>query len=183
MGKPSEQTIEIVARGIWIENSKVLLCRNLAAGYSYFPGGHVEFGEPASLALEREFAEECGENIKAGRCLLTGETTFTQNRARRHEFNIVFHVEPAPDSSAAPPRATSAVPRPIRSLEPHIAFEWVPIAALPSSTVLPKWLADELPALIEQLGRSTQAPPGGAIRDPHTKTCGTSVAWMSAIES
>lgn len=166
MKQPANPTIEIIARGIWVRDSKVLLCRNIAGGYCYFPGGHVEFGESAAQALEREFAEECGEKVRAGRCLLVGEATFTQKGTYRHEVNIVFHVEPA---SGAPPANSCGTP-PINSLEPALAFEWVAASALQSAAVRPKWLADQVPTLIRSL-------------EPGTSASSPCPAWVSALES
>gem|GEM_PF-6887474 len=49
--------IEVIARGLIIANNALLLCRNVAGGYWYLPGGHVEPGESAAEALSRELVE------------------------------------------------------------------------------------------------------------------------------
>ena len=51
---------EIIARGIIIHNSQILLCKNLTEGYYYLPGGHIEKGETSEFALARELGEEIG---------------------------------------------------------------------------------------------------------------------------
>jgi 8-oxo-dGTP diphosphatase len=129
------RAIEIIARGVWIEHGQILLCRNIAGGYFYLPGGHVEFGEPAGEALRREFVEEAGIRVQADECLLVGESSFEQAGKVRHEINLVFHVEHASPSSGT-------APTPVRSLEPHIDFEWVAISRLAQIDVRPRWLAD-----------------------------------------
>ena len=55
-----DNTIEIIARGALICSRRLLLCRNRKHGHVFLPGGHVEFGEPARAALEREMREETG---------------------------------------------------------------------------------------------------------------------------
>lgn len=99
----------------------------------------MEPGERAADTLVREFREETGSEVKAGRCVLVNEGSFKQvtgkgGMRRRHELNIVFHVE---HPSPAPPE--------IRSLEPKIAFEWVDLAAVVDLDVRPEaikaWLA------------------------------------------
>lgn len=132
-------TIEIIARGLWVHGGHILLCRNLEAGYLYFPGGHLEFGESGAVALAREMMEEAGVRVKVGACLLVGECSFTQKGRTRHEVNLMFHVEHGPAGS--PQSASGASPPPVQSLEPHIAFEWVRLAEWASYDIRPAWLA------------------------------------------
>jgi len=83
----------MISRGLMVAEGHVLLCRSLKGGYSYLPGGHVEWGEPAATALAREFAEETGLQVNVGGLLAVSENAFIQNGKRRHELNLVFHVE------------------------------------------------------------------------------------------
>jgi hypothetical protein len=64
-----------------------------------------------------------------------GEASFEQGGKVRHEINLVFHVEHGTESKA--PGTT-----PVRSLEPHIAFDWVTISGLARVDVRPRWLGD-----------------------------------------
>lgn len=129
-------SIEIIARGALIVGTRVLLCRNVRHGYFYLPGGHVEFGEPAADALQREFAEETGLSVTVGACGLVSENAFQAGGKKHHEINVVFHVE-HPDREAAG--------RPVLSREADIAFEWVELAAVVDTDVRPlsakAWLA------------------------------------------
>lgn len=112
-----DSQIEFLARGLWLDRGRVLVCRSLSKHYCYLPGGHVEFGESADEALVREMKEECGLDVKVGPPLLCLEQRFWQGGTRRHELSIVFHVEqPPPDR--------------ILSQESHIAFEWLEMGAL-----------------------------------------------------
>ncbi len=110
--------IETIVRGFALNGGRLLLCR-AQAGYFYLPGGHIEFGESATDALIREFAEETGLPISVGPLLLTTEARFTQDGTDRHELNLMFHVEhagPWPDT--------------VPSREDDIGFEWVDLAAV-----------------------------------------------------
>ncbi len=124
----SDRQIEIIARGVLFQGSRVLLCRNIRAGYYYLPGGHVEFGEPATKALEREFKEECGLSVAAGKCVLVSEGCFKTGIKEHHEINLVFHVEQAGGGDPS---------QPIKSNEPDIAFEWVEVAAVLETDLRP----------------------------------------------
>ncbi|MFG0276253.1 MAG: NUDIX hydrolase [Phycisphaerales bacterium] len=117
--------IEVIARGLAINGGRVLLCRSVKGGYTYLPGGHVEPGEAAGAALEREMLEETGLECRAGDLVCVHEERFSQQGAPRHELNLVFHME-------HPPADT------VTSLEPAIAFEWVAIDALGEANLLPE---------------------------------------------
>ncbi|CAG0961898.1 ADP-ribose pyrophosphatase [Phycisphaerales bacterium] len=131
--------IEIIARGILFHEEHVLLCRSLKGGYSYLPGGHVDFGESAQAALRREFLEETGLSVRVLACALIHENVFRQAGRLRHEFNVVFHVE-----HVGPPNPPGTGPNPVPSLEPKIAFDWVPLASLKSCDVRPSQHAEWL---------------------------------------
>lgn len=127
----AESAIEVIARGVWIEGGKVLLCQNTKAGYYYLPGGHVEFGEAAATALAREFREETGIEVQVGTCVLVTEGVFQAGKREHHELNLVFHVQHPP--------------APVESKEDAIAFEWVDLAGLVELDLRPDavkaWLA------------------------------------------
>ncbi len=134
--------VEFIARGVAIDRRngapRVLLCQSRKRGYYYLPGGHVEFGETAADALRREILEEMGIPCTVGPPLQVHECAFHDGKVRRHEINIVFHVEHVGI-------AGSPQPDPPPSAEKHIAFEWVPLAGIASLDVRPgrarEWLA------------------------------------------
>lgn len=142
------------------------MCRNVKGDYYYLPGGHVEFGEPADIALAREFMEEAGVHTQVGELMLVTEHSFVRERANKkdkayHELNLVFHVEhlELPEEEDASPKSQPesesggvqlsaessgpATPPPlvdcpeIVSLEDEIAFDWVDLAAVVDLDVRP----------------------------------------------
>lgn len=130
--------IEVIGRGVLIENGRVLLCQNVAGGYYYLPGGHVEFGEAASQAVAREFEEETGLTVAVGPCVLVTEGAFETSGKKHHELNVVFHVE----REAVDAESKDGAPI---SREASIAFEFIDLAAIVNTDVRPvsirAWLA------------------------------------------
>lgn len=116
--------VETIARGVAIQDGKVLLCRAKGGATTYLPGGHIEFGETGAAALEREVREELGVGAKAGRLLGVVENAFLQHGKRHAEINLVYALE-VPEGTAA------------QSCEEWIEFEWRPLAEVGTANLLP----------------------------------------------
>jgi ADP-ribose pyrophosphatase YjhB (NUDIX family) len=127
--------IELIARGLCRRDDRVLLCKSIKNKYLYLPGGHIEFGETAADALDREFMEETGQLVSVGDLALIHEHFFRQGPHLHHELNLVFHVEHVPEK--------------VTSREKKIGFEWVALSDLPDLDVRPefhrKWLLQAPP--------------------------------------
>ncbi len=144
--------IEILARGLLVADGRVLLCRNIEHGYRYLPGGHVEPGESAAAALAREFLEESGVAVRVGPLLLTSEHGFVQKGRARHEIDLVFHVEQ--------PQGAKLLGK-WPSLEPDIAFDWVPVGEIAVSDLRPRTISDWVQAHVKA-GKPGNAGGAGA---------------------
>lgn len=130
---PTPKNIELIARGFILHQSHVLMCRSIPGNYFYLPGGHIEFAEPASTALEREFIEETATKITVGPLLLTAENTFNDGQADHHEVTLLFHVEQLAGRDLA---TIDAAPE-IESQESHIEFIWVDLASATDLDIRP----------------------------------------------
>lgn len=131
-------TIEIIARGVSFRDGRVLLCRNVEHGHCYLPGGHVEPGEAAAHACEREYLEETGLSVRAGECCMVAEVRFVQEGGARHEINLVFHVEQSQGG---------LMPEQVSSREPELQFVWMPMNQLEISDFRPRALLGPLRSL------------------------------------
>ncbi len=134
--------IEAIARGVCVQDGKVLLCRAKGGATTYLPGGHIEFGETGRQALVRELKEELGVDATAGALLGVVENMFQQHGKPHAEINLVYRL--------AVPEGTAAVAR-----EDWIAFEWRALDDLEAAHLLPAEMARFLAA--------DGAP--GAVRD------------------
>lgn len=120
----SKSHIELIARGVLIRESQLLVCENVKSKYLFLPGGHVEFGESVEIALIREMMEESGRPVSVGRFMGIFEASFQQAREgkaakRHHEVNLIYEMTTEDDV-------------PIASIESKIAFRWIPIDDLKS---------------------------------------------------
>ena len=135
--------IEILARGVCVVDGKVLLCRPKSGGYTYLPGGHVEFGETSREALVREMAEETGQTAKTGDLLGVVESQFEQHGKKHCEISLVYRMNlgvcPHDDERGLSPdeRGLSPEPPVVKSQEEWIDFDWWPIAKLDEANLLP----------------------------------------------
>ena len=103
--------IEIIARGVCVQEGKILLCKAKGGATTYLPGGHVEFGETGRQALVREVKEEMGVDAETGAFLGVVENAFEQHGKPHAEVNLVYELKV--------PSAT-----PARACEDWIEFEW-----------------------------------------------------------
>lgn len=126
--------IEVIARGVAIlgrgNDARVLMCQNKKRGYYYLPGGHVDFGESAATALQREILEEMGIDSRVGPPLLIHECAFHDGKVDRHEINALLRVEHLG-------RPGLPWPDPPPCVESHIAFAWLPLAGLARHDIRP----------------------------------------------
>ncbi len=120
--------IETIARGVCVQNGKVLLCRAKGGASAYLPGGHIEFGETGRQALVREMMEEMGVAARAGDLLGVVENSFMQHGRPHAEINLVYRMDLPNDTEA-------------KALESWIEFEWRPVEDIDSANLLPREMA------------------------------------------
>ncbi|MCU0450843.1 MAG: NUDIX hydrolase [Bernardetiaceae bacterium] len=85
--------LRVRASGLLVQAGQVLLVKLRGIGQGQYlwlpPGGGVQFGEPLTAALRREFAEETGLAVAVGPLLFTGEFV----RPPYHAVEFFFAVE------------------------------------------------------------------------------------------
>ena len=116
--------IETIARGVCVQDGKVLLCRAKGGATTYLPGGHIEFGEKGCEALAREVREELGVAAEVGELLGVVENAFVQHGKPHAEINLVYALTVPPGTAAT-------------AQEDWIEFEWCDLADLDAANLLP----------------------------------------------
>lgn len=132
-----QTNFEIIARALIIHDNKILLCKRKNRDYYFLPGGHIEFGEQAEVALEREIKEELGADLHDISFIGAVENIFRQDEKLRHELNIVFLAQAASKNT--------------ESVENHLTFCLIPPVQVKEQYLLPialknaliQWLSDK----------------------------------------
>jgi ADP-ribose pyrophosphatase YjhB (NUDIX family) len=128
------RAIEVLARGVQVQDDRILLCRSLTQGHLYLPGGHVESGESIREALEREIEEELGAEVEVGQFLGLLEYSFHDGKEKHAELSVLFAI-----------RGVGA----LRSREREIEFVWQRLSELNSLPLLPEPLVELLPRWLD----------------------------------
>lgn len=87
-----KNSFEFCVRGVIRNKGRILLCRQKGKEYYFFPGGHVEYGEPAEKALRRELKEELDIKIKTMSFIGSIENIYEESGISHHEVNGIFDV-------------------------------------------------------------------------------------------
>ena len=95
MIKREDQTVNIVVRGIIIEEGELVLTEYRDKSWAFFLGGRVDFGESLMTALHREMREEADTAVTVEKLLYFHQNIFTNKDGREfHEFGYYFLVHP-----------------------------------------------------------------------------------------
>jgi ADP-ribose pyrophosphatase YjhB (NUDIX family) len=138
--KHSKGRFSCRAVGVLIDRERLLIHRAEGDDFWALPGGRVEFGESASVALARELAEELEVAVEVGRLIWIAENFFTYQNVQHHEIGFYFQVS-LPASS--PLQAHSA---PFVGYDDSVPliFQWHSIEGLDGVALYPTFLREAI---------------------------------------
>ena len=120
--------IETIVRGICVKDNHLLAYQNTNFGYICLPGGHVEFWEPMTDALCREWNEEVGCDCAVKKFLNFFEERYEDSDGKRHEYMFLYEVS----------CDTLEIDKPLKQQEPDIALQWMPLKGFPNCNFVSK---------------------------------------------
>ncbi|MEM7366674.1 MAG: GNAT family N-acetyltransferase, partial [Pseudomonadota bacterium] len=130
------KTIDHIVRGVIVVQNTLLVAQQRGASNTFLPGGHIETGEPATIALVREFSEEMGINdVRVGAFLGAVEHAWPDESPQNYQINLVFEVQ------SLVLDAMAIRGEPPTSREAHLQFFWVPLDELSRHNLLPPPMA------------------------------------------
>lgn len=136
--------IRVGANAVIIRDNAMLLVEFGDGWHRHFnlPGGGIEPNEPIVVGLQREVREETGAAINVGPLLLALEyfpSHCQEQDGSVHKLTLIFRCALQAGSEPHLP------PHP----DPHqVAVRWVPLADLPTQSLLPP-IADQLLSLLD----------------------------------
>jgi len=124
-----------------ISDGKILAMQDERSPYYYLPGGRVQVGETAEVAVIREVWEELGVSARIERPLWLNQSFFTEdvNGLHYHELCIYFLIDISDtDLLSRGEKFTTS--------EGHCthSFEWLALEKLKDTYFYPKFLKTEI---------------------------------------
>ena len=126
------------AAGVAVYENRLLVERNVTHDFCFVPGGRVEYGENAIEALEREFHEELGEEVRVGRLVVVADILYELDGNRYQEICLYFLIEFAPESEVLRRQGS------FMGNESGITFQWIPLDDVDEGDLFPAFLLERV---------------------------------------
>ncbi len=122
-----------------ISDGKILAMQDERSPYYYLPGGRVQVGETAEVAVIREVWEELGVTAKIARPLWLNQAFFTEdvNHLHYHELCIYFLMD-MPDLLSRGEKFTTTEDRRTHT------FQWLAFDKLKDTYFYPQFLKTDI---------------------------------------
>ena len=126
---------DLIARILIIQENQILLTHEIGTPYTFLPGGHIEYNEPAKQTILREMREEFKGEGQVKEFIGAIEHSYNHRGEPQHEVTLLFEGR----------LLNITYPRTPNSLESHLEFLWKPLDRLAEANILPRPLMDLIP--------------------------------------
>ena len=120
--------------GIALHEGRLLVEHNVRHGFSFVPGGRVEYGENAVQAFSRELQEEFGGDVRIGRLAIVADNLFELDDVRYQEVGMYFMMEFGPGHYVLDRQGV------FEAEEPNLVYQWLPLNELEEAALFPRFL-------------------------------------------
>jgi 8-oxo-dGTP diphosphatase len=122
-----DKKFHLIARAVILNGRSVLLVRQKGGANTFLPGGHIEIGESAGAALQREIREELGLRLEIEKFLGCVEAGWEDEKRHNFEVNLIFKAALQNQNPEISPV----------SHEDHLEFLWSSVDDLDKNNLLP----------------------------------------------
>ncbi len=133
------------ARGIALDEGRVLLFNVIGWDWWALPGGRVEIREKSEDTLIREMQEELNTVVKVGRLLWIVENFFKENERSYHEIGMYYLMDLPVDSAVITSQEYTCKDGPVT-----LRFRWFLLEELENTNLRPTFLRKALQQMPEQ---------------------------------
>jgi 8-oxo-dGTP pyrophosphatase MutT (NUDIX family) len=123
-----DNKFHLIARAVILDKNRILLARQKGMSNTFLHGGHIETGESAVTALQREIREELGLSLKVESFLGCVEAGWEDEKRHNFEVNLIFGASLQDQGLDVPPL----------SCEEHLEFLWSSVDDLDKNNLLPQ---------------------------------------------
>ena len=125
--------------GVLIQNGKILIQRGVNDTVYALPGGHVAFGETSSETIVREYKEETGADIIAGRLIWVDESFWTWNDKSAHTV-CFYHLLSIGNANAMPLDGDF---KSLKDNDSELFLYWIPLKEIKTVDIYPPFIRDK----------------------------------------
>lgn len=137
--------------GVLFSNNRVLLHHAEYDSFWTLPGGRIEFGEDAAMALVREMKEELNAEVHVERLLWVVENFFMYNERAYHELAFYFLITLPEEHFVCQQDEFIG-----KEEEQSLVFRWLSVAELADMEVYPVFLKEGLQRLPDTITHVVQ---------------------------
>lgn len=135
------------AAAIILHNEKLLVMHDQRSPYAYLPGGRVQIGETAEVAVLREIQEELGIQARIQRLLWINQAFFTEDLSHEKYHELCFYFLIDVSGSDLLTRKESF--EYLEGGNKRLRYDWLSFNALESAYFYPEFLKTRIRALPE----------------------------------
>ena len=122
-----------------IQNGKILIQRGVNDTVYALPGGHVAFGETSAETIVREYKEETGADVKAGRLIWVDESFWTWNNKAAHTV-CFYHLLSIANANAMP---LDGEFKSLKDNDSELFLYWIPLEDIKNTDIYPTFIKEK----------------------------------------
>ena len=125
--------------GVLIQDGKILIQRGVNDTVYALPGGHVAHGETSAETIVREYKEETGADIIAGRLIWVDESLWIWDGKYAHTV-CFYHLLEIGNANTMP---LDGQFKSLKDNDSELLLYWIPIDEIKNTDIYPTFIKDK----------------------------------------